>query len=298
MRRATDTLLVERSGDLVAGRYRIMDLIGVGTTGSVWVAEQMALRTRVVVKFHETGFDGEEDGSEGLLRFLREARLLASVRHRNVSEHYESGTTAAGEPYLIMEHLRGETLEERIEWAGKLPLREAFRTVTGIAAGLEALHNAEILHRDIKPEHIILHNAADETAVVPKLIDFGFARGIVNKGIPITGFGTSVVGTPGYMSPEQSEGRSDLDGRTDQFSLGVCLYRMLTGNLPIEGESDEELALGQLKPSALTELLGVPGLRLPAAENVLRMLRSDRRERFPDSRAMRLALERVGETLE
>lgn len=284
-RRSTDTSVLDRGGTVLAGRYRVRELLGVGAMGSVWVAEHIVLKRKVVVKFHEESFVGV-NAQTAVARFMREARTLASVRHRNVTDLYEVGRTPRGEPYIILELLEGETLARRLAREQTLPVREAFYVAVEICRGLEAVHAAGVLHRDVKPENIFLHQSEDGE-VVPKLLDFGLARPIDSSG-RLTWSG-SVVGTPGYMAPEQARGSGDLDPRADLFSLGVTLYEMLAGQLPFAGETTDELvaaaAAGDSRP--LVELR--PDLAGPIAEVVSKAIAKEREHRFPDARSMRLA---------
>ncbi len=283
--RKTDTYVLERGGTLLAGRYRVIELLGVGGMGSVWIAEHLALKRRVVVKFHEEAFVGA--GREvALKRFLREARALSAVRHRNVCELHEAGRTEAGEPYLILELLAGQTLAARARHGEPMSIPEAIQITIAICQGLEAVHAAGVLHRDVKPENIFLHEAGGD--VVPKLIDFGLARSAESKGrITQTG---NAIGTPGYMAPEQARGLSDIDHRADLHALGVTLYEMLTGELPHSGESPMDLLLTSATEEPTPLSTWNPRLRGPLEDVVMKAIARDPDDRFPSARSMRLAL--------
>ncbi len=277
--------MLDRGGTVLAGRYRVGELLGVGAMGSVWVAEQIVLRRKVVVKFHEASF-AAAGGKIAVARFLREARTLASVRHRNVTELYEVGHTPSGEPYLILELLEGETLARRLTRERTLIIGDALHVATELCRGLEAVHAAGVLHRDIKPENIFLHEQDGE--LIPKLLDFGLARPITT-GERLTWSG-SAVGTPGYMAPEQARGRTDLDGRADLFSLGVTLYEMLSGELPFAGETMSELLHAAASDDPIPLVVSRPDLAGPLADAVQKALAKRPSDRFTDARAMRLAL--------
>lgn len=285
MSKKSETYVLERGGTLLAGRYRVMELLGVGAMGSVWVAEQLALKRKVVVKFHEEAFVGAAQRT-ALTRFMREARTLASVHHRNVTELYEVGRTDSGEPYLILELLSGETLASRMRREPPPSVAEALSIAIALASGLEAVHAAGILHRDVKPENAFLHAADDE--VIPKLLDFGLARD-TGTDKRITWNGTA-LGTPGYMAPEQARGEGDVDRRADLYSLGITLYEMLSGELPFAGESPMDLLLATTTddPTPLSAWRG--DLRGPIENLVMKCVARARGDRFPDARAMRLAL--------
>lgn len=281
-----DKYLLDRAGQLVAGRYRIESLLGAGGMGSIWIARNAALRNRVVVKFHEKGFIGSQ-ARESLQRFLREAKTLSTVRHVNVTELFESGTNEAGEPYLIMEYLEGETLMAKMRREGVLPLDDALRITAAIADGLGAAHDMGVLHRDVKPENIFLRKEplGDPT---PKLLDFGLAREVVDKK-PLTAE-NRVVGTPGYFSPEQARGRRDMDARVDIYSLGVTLYEMLTHAFPSEGETatDHMIWVATRDPIELKHRR--PDLAGPPNDVVMKALALKRDDRYPDARRFRDAL--------
>lgn len=281
----TDSYLLQREGQILAGRYRVTELLGVGAMGSVWLAEQMVLKQPVVAKFHEEGFVGA-DARKGLERFTREARTLSSVRHRNVCELYEVGQDEDGVPYLILERLEGRTLAARMDEKVPLPLGEALSVAMAVAQGLEAVHAAGVLHRDVKPENIFLHQG--ERGIVPKLIDFGLARLVGTKRITAGGL---AVGTPGFMAPEQARGVSDLDARVDIYSLGVTLYEMLTDELPARGESMTDLMAWTVHRPPIPLRTWRPDLIGPVEDVVMKALERDRSDRFPNVRAMRLALE-------
>ncbi|HJL19426.1 MAG TPA: serine/threonine-protein kinase [Sandaracinaceae bacterium LLY-WYZ-13_1] len=287
----SETYLLQRGGQILAGRYRVTELLGVGAMGSVWLAEQMALKTIVVVKFHEEGFVGSK-AEVALERFLREARTIASVRHRNVCELYEVGRTEEGEPYLIMERLDGGSLAARLRDEGRLPVGESLAIAIALCHGLEAVHAAGVLHRDIKPENVFLHEDR-ELGVVPKLIDFGLARPAGDEK-RITSNGKA-VGTPGYMAPEQARGQRDLDARADLYAVGVTLYEMLSGELPARGETSMDLMVWTATEDPIPLAEHRPDLAGPVTDAVMKALAFPRPGRYEDARSMRLALEAVYE---
>lgn len=283
--RRSETSVLDRGGTVLAGRYRVRELLGVGAMGSVWLAEHIVLRRMVVVKFHEESFAGA-NAKTARARFMRESRTLSAVRHRNVTELFEVGRTPAGEPYLILELLQGETLARRLTRERSMSVDDALHVAIEICRGLEAVHGAGVLHRDIKPENIFLHECEGE--LVPKLLDFGLARPIeARERLTWTG---SAVGTPGYMAPEQARGSSDLDARTDLFSLGVTLYEMLSGELPFAGETMSDLLRAAVSEDPIPLVAWRPDLAGPLAEAVQTALAHRPSDRFTDAREMRLAL--------
>ena len=229
-----------REGELVLGRYRIESVLGRGGMGEVYRARHDRLGMAVAVKILT------EVNDDMVRRFEREATLMARVRHPNVVAIADFGTTAAGLPCIVMEFIKGEDLGARMKRRGALPWRESLFVIRGILSGLEALHAAQVLHRDLKPDNVVI--APGEPEVV-KLIDFGIAKPTGGgNGTRLTSTG-SVVGTPAYMAPEQLLGY-DLDVRSDIYTAGMILFELLTGSLPGEGH-DMAGVLRRLKTDPL-----------------------------------------------
>ena len=254
--------------------------------GSLWIAQQESPPHEVVIKFHEHGFIGAQ-AETTLQRFLRESRLLARIQHHNVAQFYGSGTTGEHEPFLVMEYIVGETVRRRLMQDGVLELSVALCITSAIADGLSAAHEVGVLHRDVKPDNIMLDTRGDGLPV-PKLLDFGLARPIA-EGSPLTSEGR-IAGTPGYMSREQGRGLRELDGRVDVYALGVTLYEMLSLQLPSEGKT----GIDHVIFGAMRDPIPLSGQRpdLPAAVHavVMKALAPERDERYPSAAAFRDAL--------
>jgi serine/threonine protein kinase len=243
-------------GQVVAGRFRLVGQIGRGGMGSVWLARHLTLNVDVAVKFMDAAFQA---GDETMLkRFQKEAEAAASIQSPNVVKILDFGKDQTGRPYLAMELLKGEELEQRLEREGPLSLDLMKRVVVETCKGLAAAHAAGVIHRDLKPENVFLaadpHAGADESGahrdVAVKLLDFGIARAdreLSGTGnLTITG---QLLGTPMFMSPEQALGRKDIDGRSDLYSLGVVAYKCLTGQPPYE----ESETVGEILVSITTK---------------------------------------------
>jgi urea transport system substrate-binding protein len=248
------------------GPYRVCRLLGSGGTGDVFEAEDVLLGRRAALKVLRPDRAREPRHRR---RFLQEARSLAGVRHPNVVAVYQVGEadSARGEPlpFLAMECLAGETLEARLQREGRLPLADALAVARAVAEGLAGVHDAGLVHRDVKPANIFLCRGERDSGDRPtdsrplgaavRLLDFGLARaaepGVVDR---LTEAGT-VLGTPAYLSPEQARGRP-LDGRSDLFALGVVLFRACSGRLPFEGSDTLSLltALAVDEPPALDKI--------------------------------------------
>jgi urea transport system substrate-binding protein len=266
------------------GPYRIRAVLGEGGMGVVFDAEDSQLRRRVALKILKP-----ELALTPLLRerFLQEARAAAALPSDHVVAIYHVGS--AGEvPYLAMQYLEGETLEQRLQRVGRLPPAEAARLGRDIALGLAAAHDKGLIHRDVKPANIWLEAVAGNAAPRVKLLDFGLARvagGVSN----LTASGT-IVGTPHYLAPEQARGLP-LDHRCDLFSLGCVLYRIVTGVLPFDGPDllsllsslavDEPHPIQEFAPETPAELVELirallsksPSLRPATAREVSERLR-------------------------
>jgi eukaryotic-like serine/threonine-protein kinase len=211
--------------NVIAGRYRLVSLLGRGGMSEVWSAEDRELGRRVAIKLLAPNADTQ--------RFEREARAVASLAHPNVTQVYDYGED--GRPYMVLEYVPGGTLEDRLSSGMPLPDDEAFATAAGIAAGLAHAHARGVVHRDLKPANVLY----DEEGR-PKLADFGIARLAAGEGT-FTEAGT-VLGTAAYISPEQATGVGATPA-SDVYSFGVILYRMLTGRLPFEADDPMELVV-------------------------------------------------------
>jgi serine/threonine-protein kinase len=221
-----------REGLVLDGRYRIERLLGEGGMGSVWVARQLTLERDVAVK----ALRGLHPTQRARLR--REALTLASVHHSAIVGVIDYGETEAG-PYVVMELVRGESLAARLARSGPMPAREAVDLVLPLLDGLAVAHEAGVVHRDLKPDNIVLASrerdgAGAIEAVQPRLLDFGIALLTSQGDARLTRDG--VVGTPSYMAPEQLRGL-ELDARVDVWGIGATLYEMIEGAPPFGADN-------------------------------------------------------------
>ncbi|WP_394833435.1 protein kinase [Pendulispora rubella] len=270
-----------------AGRFDIEGEVGLGGTSIVYRAHDHVTGARVALKVLRTS------SPSALRRFDAEARALQTLKHPAVVRYVAHGVSSDSEPYLAMEWIEGETLAGRLQRSA-LDVHEVVKVGRRIAEALTSGHALGILHRDIKPSNVLLPDRAIDQA---KLADFGLARSIGVERIADgdsnkTATGT-IVGTPGYMAPEQAHGVADLDGRADLFSLGCLLFRCLTDAEAFEGSR----ALTSLAKLVLLEPPRVADLRpdIPAAldELVAALLAKERDLRPPSAEAVREALERI-----
>ncbi len=280
--------------DLMVGRelgaFKITALIGRGGMGRVYAAEHAVLGRRVAIKVLEPQF---VSNPEAVSRFVDEARAVNSIRHPNIVDITDFGDLA-GRPYYVMELLDGETLAARIDRRGPLDAAAAIAIGTQVASALAAAHDHGVIHRDLKPENIFLCSHPDYPDRV-KVLDFGVAKLLRRDGIAVRPSDTEdgvLMGTPSYMSPEQSVGHA-VDHRSDVYALGVVLFECLTGVVPFDRPSWMEVLLAHINeapPAPGSLAAGVPAA-LEAL--VLRALAKLPGDRFDDMRAMRAALDAV-----
>lgn len=221
-----------RAGEHVTPQVRLVRPIGAGGMGSVWVAEHLALKTEVAVKFILAG--REHDG-EARERFTREAEAAAQVKSPHVTQIFDHGLTEDGVPFIVMELLEGEDLARYLGTQRRLTMKEASTIVTQICRALARAHARGLIHRDVKPANIFLCDVGTPERFV-KLLDFGVAKMVGGEPSTATKSG-SVTGTPVYMAPEQLLGARDLDHRADLWSVGVVAYEMIVGRRPLTEEN-------------------------------------------------------------
>ncbi|MEO7094619.1 MAG: serine/threonine-protein kinase [Polyangiales bacterium] len=231
-------------GDVIGRRYRLIQLLGSGAMGVVWSARNEAIDRSFAIKLMRP--DATANPSR-VQRFFREAKAAGRLRHRSIIEVYDLGCIEqlegeprdphTGTPYLVMELLEGEPLDGLLRRTGKLAVGTALKLVAEVARGLHVAHKHGIIHRDLKPGNLFLHRSMDDDSTIePKILDFGVSKLLDKIDSSETTEGT-ILGSPAYMSPEQTWGEADLDGRADVWSLGVVLYKALSATLPFEGSN-------------------------------------------------------------
>jgi serine/threonine protein kinase len=272
------------------GNYRIIRLLGEGGMGTVYLAEHPGLGRQSAVKILRKELANNE---QMIQRFFNEARAANAVGHPGIVEIWDFGTLPSGEPYLMMELLRGRSLSGRMRRAGRIPVANALDIADQAAGALGAAHDKGIVHRDLKPDNIFLvadpHRPGRELV---KILDFGIAKlapapESSRKAVTRTG---AVLGTPLYMSPEQCRATKEVDHRSDIYSLGIIVYEMLAGVPPFSSDSSGELVhmhIGVEPPPLRTRN---PDLVEELEQVVGRMLAKDPAARFQSMAEVQAAL--------
>lgn len=274
-----------RLGEVLSGRYRLLELLGEGGMGAVYEAEDLKLGHPVAVKLLGAQHASSTSACQ---RFLREVATTARLQSPHVVKIFDAGSTTDGVPYFVMELLSGLTLRELLEEHGKLPISRAVNLAISLGLALEQAHAQGVIHRDLKPGNLFLETLSDGTDFV-RLLDFGVAKlsDLDATGITATG---ATLGTASYMPPEQARGSHELDCRADVYALGAILYEMCSGHKPHPGDSynavifhilnQPVIPLSTLRPESSPELTAI----------VARALATDPEDRFCSASAFASAL--------
>jgi eukaryotic-like serine/threonine-protein kinase len=273
---------------LLDGRYRIGRRIGIGGTATVYQAEHTLIGRPVAIKVMHAQF-AEDAGC--VRRFLAEGRAAGTLGHPHIVESTDLGYTASGAPFLVLELLSGTTIQDQIRRAGPMPVDRAVVIAAQIASALAAAHARGIIHRDLKSANVFLVDRAGADHV--KVIDFGISKLMEDGGHTEKGL---LMGTPMFMSPEQIEDPTGVDGRCDIYALGVILYEMLTGRLPFADEPFPQV-LSKIMwedPPAIEAMR--PDVPVEVASLVRGAMARSLAERFQTMKELGAALARLGRT--
>lgn len=276
----------ELCGRLLDGRYLIQRRIGLGGTGIVFEAGCVTDGGAVAVKMLQPGFAQNPDLRR---RLQREAEVARKVPHPGIIPVLDEGVLADGSPYLVMPRMYGESLSRLLLRRGRLACCEASALGARVASILHSVHAAGFVHRDVKPEHVLLNrDAVGELTVY--LLDFGVCTSQAAPAEELQQELGKVFGTPSYVSPEQASGRPQVDGRADLFSLGVVMFEALTGRLPFNDRPVSKLLLSIIHADAPRLSAILPSVEPELESAVGRLLEREPEDRFENGRAAARAL--------
>src|SRR5688572_1704443 len=267
-------------GKTLPGGHHILDLISVGGMGRVYRAQQSALGRTVAVKIIHPHLLSDENSA---VRFMTEARAASQLNHPNSIAVFDFGRTDDGQPYLVMEFLRGRDLAHVIYEEGPLPFTRIVEVLRQVLAALAEAHHLGIVHRDLKPENTVLEPMRRGGDFV-KVLDFGLAKLKQDAATPSVTSPGIVCGTPDYMSPEQGRG-DPIDGRSDLYGVGVMLFQLLTGRLPFESENPTQVVLMHLSAPVPDPIAIAPERHIPEplVRVVQRALQKNAEDRYQDA---------------
>ncbi len=265
-------------GTRLSGRYRLEARIAAGGMSTVYKAIDETLERTVAVKLMNREVASDSDQLE---RFRREARAVAQLSHPHIVGVIDAAEDD-GRPYIVFEYVEGETLKDLIRREGQLPIPEAVAYAIEIARALGAAHQRHIIHRDVKPQNVLIDHEGSA-----KVTDFGIARTLEEDGLTADG---RVLGTTDYVSPEQALGHP-VTGRSDLYSLGIVLYEMLTGDVPFHGDNQVAVAMKHVREEMPDVALLRPGISAALAQVVDTATAKRETERYADDREMIADLE-------
>jgi eukaryotic-like serine/threonine-protein kinase len=227
-----------REGEILAGKYRIDRVLGVGGMGAVVAARHLQLDTKVAIKFLLPAMLANR---EAVSRFAREAQAAVKITSEHVARVFDVGTLGNGAPYMVMEYLEGGDLAAWLQQRGPMPIEQAVEFVLQACVAVADAHGLGIVHRDLKPANLFCIRRSDGQFLI-KVLDFGISKSAESSGMSVTST-SAVLGSPLYMSPEQMQSPKGVDTATDIWALGIVLFELLSGRVPFEGETFGELAV-------------------------------------------------------
>ena len=277
-----------QAGQILAEKYRIVRLLGQGGMGAVYEGENTRIRRRVAIKTLHGSVSSRADVVQ---RFEREAQAAGRIGSDHIVEVLDMGDLPDGTRFMVMEFLEGVTLGERIVTRGRIPPRELVPILAQMLEGLSAAHAAGIIHRDLKPANVFLLTQKSGQSDFVKILDFGVSKfsALNAEEMSMTRTG-AVVGTPYYMSPEQAKGARSLDARSDLYAVGVILYEAITGQVPFNAETFNELIFKIALESPPPPEQFVPNLDPAFSAIVRRAMAREVTERFQSADELRDAL--------
>ena len=276
MRPGAWTLGAVQIGDKIAGRYRLLRRLANGGMGEVWAASNELTNRDFAIKFLLKEFASND---EAYNRFVREAETTGKLQHPSIVDVFDVAQTVDGRPFIVMELLVGEGLNDRLTREGRLSSLQVAAYFSQIAMALDLAHRAGVIHRDLSSSNIFLARAREHNGVCPKILDFGVSK---HLGASDRSFQTchgAVLGNPLYMSPEQARGAEQVDARTDVWSMGVLMYQCLTGALPFSSRNYNALMV-EIMTQAHRPVSEAPGVDRALAVIVEGCLVKDREHRI------------------